>query len=376
MPYQQIVGYRRPSTRGDARHRSEGLRRLECRGYDSWQQPGWRNYGLELAEAPGASSATSEAVIAANPIDGTLRHPAIPAGPRTAASHRRERAPPPRLHRHPRRRPQRHRRKLTSPSKKSSPPLATPSSPKPTPKIHRPPNRARNPRRKRHRSRRSRPPSSPPPHLEAFAIGVLSAHEPNKLVAARNWVHPLSSPASATANTSSPPTSPASSTTPPQHPLPRRAANWPSSPPPASSRLTNTEGKPAPPESPAHRLGTPSRPKRPATSTSCSRRRSTRPAPRPSADTTTAGATSRSKPAKSSSPQSRHHPSDDEFRRATQITIAACGTSWHAGLAGKFMIERLARLPRRRRLRLPKVPLPATPSPGPPRHRPPHHPVR
>jgi glucosamine--fructose-6-phosphate aminotransferase (isomerizing) len=29
---------------------------------------------------------------------------------------------------------------------------------------------------------------------------------------------------------------------------------------------------------------------------------------------------------------------------ATQITIAACGTSWHAGLAGKFMIERLARL--------------------------------
>jgi glucosamine--fructose-6-phosphate aminotransferase (isomerizing) len=29
---------------------------------------------------------------------------------------------------------------------------------------------------------------------------------------------------------------------------------------------------------------------------------------------------------------------------ATQVTIAACGTSWHAGLAGKFMIERLARL--------------------------------
>jgi glucosamine--fructose-6-phosphate aminotransferase (isomerizing) len=35
---------------------------------------------------------------------------------------------------------------------------------------------------------------------------------------------------------------------------------------------------------------------------------------------------------------------DDELRAATQITIAACGTSWHAGLAGKFMIERLARL--------------------------------
>ena len=37
--------------------------------------------------------------------------------------------------------------------------------------------------------------------------------------------------------------------------------------------------------------------------------------------------------------------SEEEFRTASQITIAACGTSWHAGLAGKFMIERLARLP-------------------------------
>jgi len=37
--------------------------------------------------------------------------------------------------------------------------------------------------------------------------------------------------------------------------------------------------------------------------------------------------------------------SDEDFRKASQITIAACGTSWHAGLAGKFMIERLARLP-------------------------------
>ena len=35
----------------------------------------------------------------------------------------------------------------------------------------------------------------------------------------------------------------------------------------------------------------------------------------------------------------------EEFRAATGITIAACGTSWHSGLAGKFMIERLARLP-------------------------------
>ena len=37
--------------------------------------------------------------------------------------------------------------------------------------------------------------------------------------------------------------------------------------------------------------------------------------------------------------------SDEEFRRADKINIAACGTSWHAATAGKFMIERLARVP-------------------------------
>jgi len=35
----------------------------------------------------------------------------------------------------------------------------------------------------------------------------------------------------------------------------------------------------------------------------------------------------------------------EEFKNTTKISIAACGTSGHAGLAGKFMIERLARLP-------------------------------
>ena len=36
---------------------------------------------------------------------------------------------------------------------------------------------------------------------------------------------------------------------------------------------------------------------------------------------------------------------DEELSAATSINIAACGTSWHAALAGKYMIERLARLP-------------------------------
>ena len=33
-----------------------------------------------------------------------------------------------------------------------------------------------------------------------------------------------------------------------------------------------------------------------------------------------------------------------DFERFTSIKVAACGTSWHAGLAGKYMIEELARL--------------------------------
>jgi len=36
---------------------------------------------------------------------------------------------------------------------------------------------------------------------------------------------------------------------------------------------------------------------------------------------------------------------DDDFRKVDKVNIAACGTSWHAGLAGKFMIERVARVP-------------------------------
>jgi glucosamine--fructose-6-phosphate aminotransferase (isomerizing) len=37
--------------------------------------------------------------------------------------------------------------------------------------------------------------------------------------------------------------------------------------------------------------------------------------------------------------------SEEEFRAAKKINIVACGTSWHAGQAGKFMIEGLARVP-------------------------------
>ncbi|NDQ56431.1 MAG: glutamine--fructose-6-phosphate transaminase (isomerizing) [Acidipila sp.] len=36
---------------------------------------------------------------------------------------------------------------------------------------------------------------------------------------------------------------------------------------------------------------------------------------------------------------------EQELRELTAVKIVACGTSWHAALAGKFMIERLARIP-------------------------------
>ena len=36
---------------------------------------------------------------------------------------------------------------------------------------------------------------------------------------------------------------------------------------------------------------------------------------------------------------------DETLRRLRKVVIVACGTSWHAGLVGKFMIEGLARLP-------------------------------
>ncbi len=36
---------------------------------------------------------------------------------------------------------------------------------------------------------------------------------------------------------------------------------------------------------------------------------------------------------------------EDEFSQITSIKIAACGTSWHAALAGKYMLEELARIP-------------------------------
>ena len=64
--------------------------------------------------------------------------------------------------------------------------------------------------------------------------------------------------------------------------------------------------------------------------------------PRPRA--TRSSAASRWTPARSSSRRSTI--SDDAAaRRSSASTIVACGTSWHAALVGKFLIEQLARMP-------------------------------
>ena len=36
---------------------------------------------------------------------------------------------------------------------------------------------------------------------------------------------------------------------------------------------------------------------------------------------------------------------ENDFKSLDKVNVAACGTSWHAGLVGKFMIEQLARVP-------------------------------
>jgi glucosamine--fructose-6-phosphate aminotransferase (isomerizing) len=37
--------------------------------------------------------------------------------------------------------------------------------------------------------------------------------------------------------------------------------------------------------------------------------------------------------------------SEEDFRAVRSVKIAACGTSWHAGIAAKYMLEELARVP-------------------------------
>src|SRR5919201_435309 len=37
--------------------------------------------------------------------------------------------------------------------------------------------------------------------------------------------------------------------------------------------------------------------------------------------------------------------SDQDFRSINKAQLIACGTSWHAGLVGKFLLEQLGKVP-------------------------------
>ena len=113
--------------------------------------------------------------------------------------------------------------------------------------------------------------------------------------------------------------------------------------------FTDFVGRPARSTRRSACCGTRSWPRRPATSTSCSRRSSSSrlPCARPILGRV--------------SLETGHvfldemAISEEQFAALNQVSILACGTSWHAGLVGKFMIEALARRAGRGRLRRPST---------------------
>ena len=106
---------------------------------------------------------------------------------------------------------------------------------------------------------------------------------------------------------------------------PRARASSPRTAPRSSARSTGS-------------TGTTSRPRRAATRPSCSRRSTSRPTPWP-----------RRSPTGSATTASTSEPlgsiDDDFLRDVRRVVIVACGTSYHAGLVGRYAIEWWSRLP-------------------------------
>ena len=91
--------------------------------------------------------------------------------------------------------------------------------------------------------------------------------------------------------------------------------------------------------SPSASPGTRCRRRRAATATSCSRRSTSS---RARCATRCSGA-SASRRARSTSRS--WAPAAEELRRAKRVMLLACGTSWHAALVGKFLLEQVAQVP-------------------------------
>ena len=306
----------------------DGLRQLEYRGYDSAGVAVVRDGAVDLRRSAGKLS-NLEAGHRRRPAHRRLRRRPHALGDARPAD-RRERASAPRLHRQDRRRPQRHHREL---------PRSEAGAAAPGPQVrHRDRHRDRRaPRRARDEGRRARERGAPGAAADARPVragadlGRRSREDRRR------------------------PQRPADRRRPRRRRVLRRVRHSRDPQPHARRRVPRRRGdgghhahrRRRSPTSSAGRsprrrsacCGIRSWPRRPATSTSCSRRSSSSRPPR----ARRSSAASRRTPGKVFLEEMKI--TDAQLAAVERVTILACGTSWHAALVGKFLIEQLARMP-------------------------------
>ena len=296
---------------------------------------------LERRRAAGKLENLAES-LAREPLVGRVGRRPHPLGhPRPA--HRGERPPAPGRRRADRRGPQRHHRELPRARRRGCRPRATASSPQTDTEVvaHLVGVALPGARSRTRCARRSR-------ELEGSTRSCCSTGTSRGCWWRRAWAR-RSWSGSARARTSSPPTSRRSCRTPATFALPRGRRRGDGH---ARGRADHDARRRA--RRRARRSASPGtrcRPRRAATATSCSRR-STSSRGRCATRCSAGSASTR---ARSTSRSSGPRPSG--CAASTRVVLLACGTSWHAALVGKFLIEQLARHPGRGRLRQ-RVPLP------------------